>query len=111
MKRSKALSRRDFLELLARSKNAKRRKLLANWADKEDILAVSECAANTLSGNVHLKPETLRRLKRHKNALRSLARKNTSLREKRRTIMKGGFLSMILPAVLGTLSSIFTKSH
>lgn len=79
---------------------------MANWADKEDILAVSECAKNTLNGNVHLKPEALRQLRRHKKALRSLAAKKTSLGNKRETIMKGGFLSILLPAVLSTLTGI-----
>jgi len=53
-----------------------------------------------LKNNVPLKPKQFDRLKRQKN-VRALAKKNTSLKEKRRIVRQsGGFLStLILPAI------------
>ena len=105
MKGSKALNRKDFLELLARSKNSKRRKLLAQWADKNDLLAVAECIGNLLRGNVKLTPQQLKKLRRHRNSLRILAKKTGTLTEKRHAIgQRGGFLPFILPTILKTLA-------
>ena len=67
MKHSKALHRQDFLDLLARSKNSKRRRLLAQWAEKNDLMAVSEIIGNILKGNVKLTPQQLNKLRSHKN--------------------------------------------
>lgn len=107
MKKSKALDRKDFLQLLARSKNSKRRKLLVQWADKTDLLAVSECIGNLLKGNVKLTPAQFKRLRRHRKSLRLLANKNGTLTEKRRTIVQsGGFLPMILPSILSGIAKI-----
>ena len=107
MKPSKALARKDYLELLARSKNAKRRKLLAQWADKKDLMAVSECIGNTLNGNVKLSSQLMKKLQRHKKSLRLLAKKNASQSEKKRIIsQRGGFLPFLLPTILGALSKV-----
>lgn len=107
MRGSKALQRKDFLQLLAASKNAKRRKLLAQWADKNDLLAVSECIGNVLQGNVKLTPQQLNKLRRHKKSLRILARKSAKLADKRRAITQhGGILPMLIPAALSILGPL-----
>lgn len=105
MKESKALQRKDFLELLARSKTAKRRKLLAQWADKNDLMAVSECIENVLKGNVRLTPLQIKKLRRHKKSLRLLAKKNAAISAKKRAIVQnGGFLPFLLPGIVGALA-------
>ena len=105
MKGSKALHRKDFLGLLAQSKNAKRRRLLAEWADKNDLLAVSECIGNVLMGNVKLTPQQIKRLRRHKRSLRILAKKTGSLTEKWRMIAQhGGFLPFLIPTILKAIA-------
>lgn len=103
----KAASRRDFLNLLAESKTPKKRKLLADWANKNDIDALSEISLNTLKGNVKLSPQMYKKLKRYKTALRTLASKKASLK-KRKSVVKqqGGFLPMLIPAALSVMSSI-----
>ena len=107
MKGSKALNRKGFLNLLAKSKNAKRWKLLAQWADKKDLIAVSECIGNVLMGNVKLSPQQLRRLRRHRRSLRVLAKKTGSLTDKRHAIIQhGGILPMLIPAALGVLGPL-----
>lgn len=107
MKGSRTLDRKDFLELLARSRNSKRRKLLAQWADKHDLLAVSEVLLNVLRGNVKLTPEQIKRLRRHRKSLRILAKKTASIAEKRRMISQhGGFLPFVLPTILGSVAKI-----
>ena len=39
-----------------------RRKLLAQWAGKTDLLAVSECISNILKGKVKLTPQQLKKV-------------------------------------------------
>lgn len=108
--KSKALKRRDYLSLLARSKGKKKRNLLAQLADKEDMDALSECTLNFLKGHLPVSGDVLRRLRYHKSALRELSRKRTPLKRKREIVsLRGGFLSFLLPLALDTISSLFTK--
>jgi len=74
--------------------------------DKEFLDCVSECAKNVVKGNVPLKPTQLQRLRRERNKVRALASKKTSLKKKRRILQNGGFLTALLPPVLGVLGSL-----
>jgi len=74
--------------------------------DREFLDCVSECAKNVIKGNVPLKPTQLRRLRGERKNVRALASKRTSLRKKRRILQKGGFLTALLPPVLGVLGSL-----
>jgi len=76
--------------------------------DKEFLDCISECAKNVVKGNVPLTNRQKTRLRRSRNELRALSVK-TSLRKKRRILQKGGFLTALLPPVLGILSSLFLK--
>jgi len=77
--------------------------------DKEFLDCISECAKNVVKGNVPLTNRQKTRLRRSRNELRALSVKKTSLRKKRRILQKGGFLTALLPPVLGILSSLFLK--
>ena len=104
----KTVSRRDYINLLAQSKTPNRRKLLADWATKQDIDAISEIALNTLKGNIILTPQLYKKLRKNRNILRSLASKNCSFCKKRKIIgQQGGFLPLLIPATLSALSSLF----
>ena len=74
----------DLLHYLAK---ANRKSLpvvnaIIKTADKSLVDSLCECSLNTLCGNVHLKPTEKRRLRRHKDKLRTLASKKPLLREK-----------------------------
>jgi len=73
-------------------------------SDKEFIDYVSECAKN-----VPLTSHQKTNLRRRKNDLRALSSKKTSLRQKRTILQKGGFLSVLLPPLMGILSSLLLK--
>ena len=107
MRKSKALKHKDYLTLLSKAKKATRRRRLVELADPEEIHAISECILNVLSGNVHLKPQEKRKLKRHREALRHIARKRNSAKSKKKVLQqKGGFLSAVLPLALSALTSV-----
>ena len=76
--------------------------------DKEFLDCISECTKNALKGNVALTSRQ-KKLRRSRNDLRALSLKKTSLRKKRRTLQKSGFLSALLPPVLAVLSELFLK--
>jgi len=78
--------------------------------NKEFIDCISECAKNVLRGNVPLTSSQIGRLRRHKQNLRALSIKKTSLRKKRRILQKGGFLGAILTPVLSLLGGLISNA-
>ena len=77
--------------------------------ERQFIDCVSECAKNVIKGNVPLSGRKKSELRRKKKDLRELSLKKTSLREKRRILQKGGFLTALLPTILAVLGSLFAK--
>ena len=65
--KSKALKHKVYLPLLSKAKKSKRRKLLIDLADWDEVRAISECIANVMMGNVHLKSAHKKILARHKH--------------------------------------------
>ena len=80
-------------------------------ADKDFIDCVSECFCNILKRNIALTPKQKSKLLKYKTALRSVAKKSTSLKKKKALIQKGGFLSALIGPLLGAVipavSSLF----
>jgi len=74
--------------------------------DRGFLDCISECAKNVLKGNVPLTDRQKTKLRRSRKDLRALSIKKTALRNKRRILQKGGFLSALLPPVLGVLASL-----
>ena len=90
------------LQMLIKTKNAKLRKAILEHADSELIRALCECAHNILRGNVKLTPREKTRLRKYQTKLRLIARKNVSVKQKRRHLQQtGGFL----PALLAPLAA------
>ena len=67
--------------------------------------ALREIAFNVLRGAVKLSKQQLKRLFKHKEEVRALAKKNTSGKRREKIIQKGGFLGSLLIPILGTLAS------
>ena len=103
----KALRHRDFLSLLGKSKQGKRRKMLLEAATTDEIKAIAECALNLLTNRIKLNSSQKRKLKRHKETLRYVAHKGTNIKKKRRALQqKGGFLASLLPLAISAVSSL-----
>jgi hypothetical protein len=95
-----------LLKMLSKAKPSAA-KAIIKTADKELVDTLCECGLNVLKGNVRLTLGQKKRLARHKQALRALAQKQTSLRKKKALLQKGGFLGALLSPVLGILGSLF----
>jgi len=87
----------------------KARRDFVRKCDKEFLYCISECAKNVIKGNVPLSESQKTALRRKKNDLRALSVKKTSLRNRRKIIQKGGFLTALLPPVLTVLGSLLMK--
>ena len=74
---------------------------------KDFIHGICECIANLLKGRVPLKSHHLRCLSKHKQSLRQLALKRTSLSSRKKILQKGGFLQMLIPSLISGLGSLF----
>lgn len=104
---SKALKHKDYLSLLSKSKSKKRRHLLIDLANTAEIKAIAECILNILSGNIRLKSNQKKKLKRYRSALRDVANKHYSTKQKKYILrQKGGFLPALLPLAISALTSI-----
>lgn len=101
------LKRKDFLNLLAKSKTKKRRNALVDLGDSSEIKAVAEIIANVLEGNVALDENQLRKLRRHKKKLRLIAQKRHSVKRKKALIKQtGGIIGALIPLAISTVASL-----
>ena len=89
---------RETLLILTKARPQLVKKIIQS-ADKSLITALSECAYNILRGNISLSPSEKKRLTKFKENLRALARRRTSLKNKKEVIQKGGFIPLLAPIV------------
>jgi len=94
-----------FLARLRHCKNPSARKKLLEEGGPGLQKVLREIAHNLLRGNVTLTASQLGRLKRHKNALRALARKKTPLKRNLYEQQRGGFLPALITPVLASIAS------
>lgn len=109
--KSQVLKRKDYLALLSKhGQSAKKRKILADMATKDDLDAIREICVNLLRGNIPVSLAVQKKLKRHKKVLRSLAQKKGASKEKRKLIhQQGGFLQFLAPLAISAVSSLLRK--
>ena len=86
------------LLILAKSRPKLIRKIILS-ADRSLINTLSECALNVLKGVVPLTKSKKKKLARFKRNLRLLARKNGSIKAKKKALQTGGFLSLLAGAI------------
>ena len=84
------------------------RKHFFKTCSKECVTKVCECIKNVLNANLKIKPSHLKKLSRHKQTLRVLALKRTSLAKRKKLLQKGGFLSILLPALIPAIASLLS---
>lgn len=103
-----ALKHIDFLNLLGATRHKKKRSLLIDYANKEQLDAIAECVQNILHGIVPLSDLQKQKLIRYRNTMRALTLANLPLTQRRRTLVQsGGFLGSLIPIAVSALSSIF----
>ena len=74
------------------------------------INKICECILNIIEGRVKISKEDLEKLKPYKNLFRKLTKKNIKIKEKKKLIIqKGGFLQILIPAIISGLASIITS--
>ena len=103
------VSKIDELKLLSKLKNKPRSNFINN-TNKELIHVICECCENILNGNVMLDKYSYDKLRKYKSTLRKLIKKSNYKKKKNLIVQKGGFLPIILPAIITGLSSIVASA-
>ena len=93
------------LKSLSDMKNRDRKKFIAS-CNKNFILCICECVKNALKGYLPLKKCQLKSLSRHKQSLRQLALKKTSLSRRKKILQRGGLLGLLIGPLVSSLSSL-----
>lgn len=92
-----------LLELLTKV-NAQSRKKILRHCDSELTEAIIECVFNVLKKNIQLKPNQIKKLRRHKNTLRQIIHPKKKLNKRKIIIQSGGsFLPLLLTPVVSYL--------
>lgn len=73
------------------------------------IKTLKRLSKNYLKGNIVLSPSQLKKVRRHKDVLRKLAKSKTSLKQSRSLLQRGGFISSLLLPLIGLFGSLFAK--
>lgn len=107
--RENVLKRKDYLALLVKSKNnRKRRDKLVDLADNSEVKAISEIVANALAGNLPLHSDCLAKMRRHKKKLRLISQKNYPVKRKKALIKQtGGILPALIPLGISAIAALF----
>ncbi len=96
------------LKRINRMSDQDKKKFIAT-CDKTAINCICECVKNLLKGRIPVKSTQLKLLCRHKNKLRELALKKTSLRKRKQILQRGGFIGLLIkPLVLGLSTLVGT---
>lgn len=94
------------LKRLARMKPIKRKNFIKTCSPKF-LKQLCECIQNLLKGNVPLHMKHLKCLQQHKQSLRKLALKKTTVSTRKKILQRGGFLGFLLkPLIAGLVSLI-----
>ena len=82
-------------------------KAIIGAADHKLITCLCECAQNILNGNVPLTKSHLKHLQQYHSDVHTLAKKRTPKHNKKKILLKGGFLSALLaPIAIEVLTKI-----
>ena len=96
-----------LLQFLSKAKPKINRAIIEE-SGPEVIRVLSECACNTLKGNVPLTQAQKNKLRRYKNHLRNLAeKKRVGIKKKKVILQQGGFLPALLGAILPAITAAF----
>jgi len=74
--------------------------------NKEFKHGICECIRNILKARVPIQSKHLKCLTRHKQSLRKLALKGTSLKDRKKILQRSGFLGALFTPLISTLASL-----
>jgi hypothetical protein len=97
------------LRRLCRMSNKERKKFIKSCG-KDFIECICECVKNVLKGNVPLKQKQLQCLRRHRQSLRKLTLKKTSLTSRKRILQTGGFLQYLIGPVVSAVTQLLSNA-
>ena len=99
----------DILKVLSKCKKSLRTGIIQG-GDRDLIITLCECVLNLLNGNINISQQEHSKLKKYKNSLRKLLEKKNLKEKKKILIQKGGFLEILLPAIISGLSTIISSA-
>jgi len=88
--------------------STKAKKKFFKTCNKDFVHCICECVRNLLKGRVPLKGNHLRKLGHHKQSLRQLALKSTSLTKRKQILQKGGFIGALISPLIAGLGSLIS---
>lgn len=95
-----------YLKRLSKTRTKQQRQKILKEGGTELTKSICECVLNVLKENVPLTRDQVSKLEHHKDSLRKIADRKTSMKVKRDIInQKGGFLGPILVPVLSSLAT------
>lgn len=83
---------KPFLESILREANGQKRQALLDYANKDQINALSELALNVVRKRIPVSPQIVRQLFPYKDMLRTLGRRKVSIKRRKALLatQKGG---------------------
>jgi hypothetical protein len=74
------------------------------------IKYASDCAGALLKKHIHVPPENLKKLRKHRNALHFLAKKKPSIKKKRSKLIEqnGAGLPLLIPILTSAISGLIS---
>ena len=84
----------------------KQRKSMLNLMDREQMRAFEEICLNIVKASVPMNEDHLEICKQWRKPLKMMAQERVPLKEKKRILQTGGFLSAIIPVVASLIGGI-----
>lgn len=108
--KSRFENNKEYLLLLSKCKKKFRNHLILH-SDKDQIYSICECLLNIAKGNISIDKNSFEKLKPFKKTFKKVLDKKINLKDKKKLlIQKGGFLSVLIPALISGISSIISAS-
>ena len=91
------------------SLRGKQRSLFIQGLNRDQINCISEVFSNFLRKNLTTDPQVIKRLKRYRQPIRSVALKKTSLKQKKKVLSSrvgGSILAVLAPLAISLISKV-----
>ena len=107
---NRCIKHRDFLHLLGKSKKKLRGAIILN-CDKDQLFSICECILNICNGNIKLDENNFNKLKKYNKIYKKVLDKSIDFKTKKKyLVQKGGFLQILIPAVISGIASIISAA-
>jgi hypothetical protein len=96
-------------ELLKKLSDPKVRKHVLKNADEKLMTALCDVVHNVLHGRINISDKDRKKLIKYKKSMRFLCKKSSLDHKKKYLKQKGGFLQLLIPAVVSGIASIISS--